>query len=253
MNQEKIGKLIALKRKEKGMTQDELAEKLFVSRQTVSNYETGRSKPDIDTLVRISGVLGADVQELLYGPAWHFGCGGQKNRLQLGLVVMAVAGALCVLTERAIGQLRAAPDRLYLYLFQSGVSNTLWLILQPCFWFIAGWVIMQGLSMLPGVRIRPYGVKWVYRLTSAAAVVYFCMTAVFCGWMLVTNWQSYQHALSDSTEEFYRSFYVPVVMQCIRLFANHRKLLWAVFIPAGMLLWLSAGTAPEPEKTEQEP
>lgn len=42
-----IGKNIRTLREKKGMTQEELAQALFVTRQTVSNYETGRSRPDI--------------------------------------------------------------------------------------------------------------------------------------------------------------------------------------------------------------
>ena len=44
-----IGKNIRDLRTRKDMTQDELAEKLFVTRQTVSNYETGKSRPDVDS------------------------------------------------------------------------------------------------------------------------------------------------------------------------------------------------------------
>ena len=42
-----IGKNIRQLRTAKNMTQDELAEKLFVTRQTVSNYEPGKSRPDV--------------------------------------------------------------------------------------------------------------------------------------------------------------------------------------------------------------
>ena len=42
-----IGKNIRQLRTQQNMTQDELAQKLFVTRQTVSNYETGKSKPDV--------------------------------------------------------------------------------------------------------------------------------------------------------------------------------------------------------------
>ena len=40
----------------RGMTQDQVAERLHITRQTVSNYETGRSQPDLDTLVRLAGL-----------------------------------------------------------------------------------------------------------------------------------------------------------------------------------------------------
>ena len=49
-----IGKNIRELRVKKNMTQDALAESLFVTRQTVSNYETGKSRPDVDMLVKIS-------------------------------------------------------------------------------------------------------------------------------------------------------------------------------------------------------
>ena len=49
-----VGKNIRRLRNEKRMTQDELAEKLFVSRQTISNYETGKSNPNIDMLLKIA-------------------------------------------------------------------------------------------------------------------------------------------------------------------------------------------------------
>ena len=62
-----IGKNIRTLRERKGMTQEELAQALFVTRQTVSNYETGKSRPDIDMLVSIAQVLETDVNQVLYG------------------------------------------------------------------------------------------------------------------------------------------------------------------------------------------
>ena len=51
----------------KGMTQDELAEKLHVVRQTVSSWETGKTTPDVETLTAIAEALGAEITELIYG------------------------------------------------------------------------------------------------------------------------------------------------------------------------------------------
>ena len=64
-----IGKNIRDLRTKQNMTQDELAEKLFVTRQTVSNYETGRSRPDVEMLTNIAEALNTDPNTLLYGPA----------------------------------------------------------------------------------------------------------------------------------------------------------------------------------------
>lgn len=54
-------------RRAKGMTQDDLAQRLHVTRQTVSGWETGRCQPDIDTLTALAQALEADIHELLYG------------------------------------------------------------------------------------------------------------------------------------------------------------------------------------------
>ena len=53
MNQEKIGKLIAECRKEKKMTQVELADKLSVTDKSVSKWENGKNIPDIALLKEI--------------------------------------------------------------------------------------------------------------------------------------------------------------------------------------------------------
>lgn len=49
------------------LTQDELARRMNVTRQTVSGWETGRRQPDLDTLKKLAQVLNADIQELIYG------------------------------------------------------------------------------------------------------------------------------------------------------------------------------------------
>lgn len=55
-------------RKQNRMTQDDLAAKLNVTRQTVSNYENGKSEPDIEMLVRIAEVFHTDVNSLVQSP-----------------------------------------------------------------------------------------------------------------------------------------------------------------------------------------
>ena len=52
---------------QRNLKQEELAEKLHVTRQTVSGWETGRRQPDLDMLKKLAEVLDIDMQELLYG------------------------------------------------------------------------------------------------------------------------------------------------------------------------------------------
>jgi len=67
MNQEKIGKFIAECRKEKNLTQLQLAEKLNISNRAVSKWETGKSCPDVSIMMELCGILGINVNELLTG------------------------------------------------------------------------------------------------------------------------------------------------------------------------------------------
>ena len=63
----KIGRNIREQRMKKGLSQEELAERLYVTRQTISNYETGRSDPDVEMLTRLAEALDTDIQLLIYG------------------------------------------------------------------------------------------------------------------------------------------------------------------------------------------
>lgn len=67
MDNEKIGKLIYGLRKERNMTQLQLAEILHISDKTVSKWERGQGCPDISLLVDLSRVLGVDMEKLLSG------------------------------------------------------------------------------------------------------------------------------------------------------------------------------------------
>lgn len=61
----KIGRKIAALRKAKDMTQVELADKMLVSYQAVSNWERGNSLPDISKLADLSHILSVSIEELL--------------------------------------------------------------------------------------------------------------------------------------------------------------------------------------------
>lgn len=67
MNQIKIGKFIAALRKEKGMTQEQLGEKLGVTNKTVSRWENGNYMPDVEMLSLLSEEFGVSINELISG------------------------------------------------------------------------------------------------------------------------------------------------------------------------------------------
>ena len=63
----KIGKFIAERRKKKIMTQEQLAEKLFITDRAVSKWERGLSLPDADKMLELCNILDINVNELLNG------------------------------------------------------------------------------------------------------------------------------------------------------------------------------------------
>lgn len=67
MNQEKIGNFLKELRKQKGLTQEQLAEKCNVTNRTVSRWENGNNMPDLDLLIELSDYYEVDLREILNG------------------------------------------------------------------------------------------------------------------------------------------------------------------------------------------
>lgn len=67
MDQVKIGKFIAEKRKQKNMTQIEFAEKLGVTNKSVSRWENGKNMPDVSLFIPVCELLDITVNELISG------------------------------------------------------------------------------------------------------------------------------------------------------------------------------------------
>lgn len=67
MDQIKTGKFIAQMRKEQGLTQGQLADKLFISNKTISKWETGKGLPEVSLMLPLCEILDINVNELLTG------------------------------------------------------------------------------------------------------------------------------------------------------------------------------------------
>ena len=68
MDLQKIGTFLKELRKEKELTQEQLAETLNVSRRTVSRWETGSNMPDLDLLVEMADLYQVDLRQLFCNP-----------------------------------------------------------------------------------------------------------------------------------------------------------------------------------------
>lgn len=85
-------------RQEKKMSQEQLAEQLYVTRQAVSNWENGKTQPDVDTIARLADIFDVSVERMIYGKAksrFHFAVTAEpqrsvQNGVNLGAVLAVV-------------------------------------------------------------------------------------------------------------------------------------------------------------------
>ena len=134
-----VGKNIRILRTRKKMTQDALAEKLFVSNQTVSNYETGKTRPDIDTLVKIADIMEVDVNVLIHGMP------SQENTRNAGIRSTALLAATVIFGFL----LFSFSDYMNLLRQHTMRSAPYYLTLSLAFsayYLLAGWVAMSSSS-----------------------------------------------------------------------------------------------------------
>lgn len=89
-----INKNLKKLRTEAGLTQEHVAEKLNVTRQALSSYESGRTRPDIDTLVRLAEIYNTDVNSIIYDPENSTVTEGIKKAARILAVLLIALTAL---------------------------------------------------------------------------------------------------------------------------------------------------------------
>lgn len=100
MDNAKVGQLIFQLRKEKGLTQQQLADYLHVSNKTISKWECGKGAPEVSLWEELSAILGADILKLLQGEL-------RPNRPDVGKIdrirfyVCPICGNIATSTGRA--------------------------------------------------------------------------------------------------------------------------------------------------------
>lgn len=229
-----VGKHIRLLRKQKNMTQDALAERLYVSRQTVSNYETGKSNPDIDMLVKIAEVLEADVNDLIFGlpPAPS----RRKDQMRLfgTALVLLILGVLYV-------YLRDLAEEWRRNRFDYGPALALQMLLRPGMYLLCGFTIMQAVSLLWGIkRQRQAAFRAVFRGTVLLLAAVVLVTVPFCAEQLLASWKLYR-ALDPSGIPYYLpEVWSRMAFRLWKIMAGYPFL----FLPMGMILWNGEGEKP---------
>ena len=109
MSNKSIGEIISSLRKEKGMTQNELAEKMNVTDKAVSKWERNLSCPDVNSIPKLAEILGTTVDKLLNAPTKQ-----EKSKLNLEALKSIYYG--CAILFGAIGFIWAfTANRFHVY------------------------------------------------------------------------------------------------------------------------------------------
>lgn len=155
-----ISKNIRLLRIQKKLTQDQLSELLCVTRQTVSNYETGKSRPDIDMLLRISEVLGADIHQLIYGVPVP---GRKKEWIRVWVCAVLIV-LLCI----AWYALAPVATRLQSESYNTSLTFFMYLVIRPTIYLLAGYIVAQLACM--ALNRKPLATCWSAAIHSVLLV-----------------------------------------------------------------------------------
>ena len=104
MANKNIGEIISSLRKEKGMTQNELAEKMNVTDKAVSKWERNLSCPDVNSIPKLAEILGTTVEELLNAQPKK-----ENNKINeiidMALIGVGLAMGICIIVTSTLKQI----------------------------------------------------------------------------------------------------------------------------------------------------
>lgn len=223
-----IGTNIKQLRTEKGLSQEDLASILFVTRQTISNYETGRSYPDIDTLEQISKALDVELSWLLYGKPVPK---DQKAKKTAAWILLGIFSALLILTA----VLRVYAGTLAQTTLNVMPNTLVRLILVPITMTVFGSTVLQIIDCFVGLGQPKKHLRKIGRISTVCVVgtnlIFVLPYLVWCFWCLI------QHYLGPGSVSmvFPRiSVYQEVAWFFLALMLKYPFM----YIFVGMALWL---------------
>lgn len=104
MSNQNIGQIISTLRKQKGMTQNDLAEKMNVTDKAVSKWERNLSYPDVNFIPKLAEVLGTTVEELLNAHTKK-----ENNKIDeivnIALIGVGLAMGICTIVTSILGKI----------------------------------------------------------------------------------------------------------------------------------------------------
>ena len=160
------------------LTQDELAEKISVTRQAVSNWENGKTEPDIDTLTKLAEVTNVTVEELIYGinPKDEERDVKTYKRLAIIFGVLAISLFLLILI------FTPAINEYYKYYYITWLAFIGLFVCKPAAYIFAAISIMSLIAYKNDIRIKNKKVKLAFLIAGIISFIlltFYELSAVF--------------------------------------------------------------------------
>lgn len=195
-----VGKHIKKIRKEKNLTQEDLAERLHCTRQTISNYENGKSEPDITLLMKLADVLGVEINDLIYGPK------KREDRKRQKIRSVAALAAACVMLT-AIEILTPFAKQYGWKRFEIAPLYLLQYVFRPLVLTLLGWGIAEAGKAFAGIHLWEGRTE---RTVKAARFVFYIAAVILTVFAVLALWTAldltYIWWLSERTMKTQGSF-----------------------------------------------
>ena len=230
-----IGKNIKDLRIAKSLTQDQLAEKLFVTRQTVSNYENGKSHPDIETIEKIASVLDCKITDIIYG----------KNQFKKNYTpfIVSLSLSLFFITLSAWGI--PYTFKLKGLTFISGPYYLFAVFIVPCAIFLTVWTFFELLSLTAGLKPITLKKAKYFKIALLVFITYFVLSNIVY-WLPVIIYDFF--TIADATppisyswinDYINNSFIIKLADPVIYFVYRYgNTLLYSLFAVFGAIFWL---------------
>ncbi len=183
-------------RTQNNITQEELAEKINVTRQAVSNWENGKTEPDIETLTKIAQIFDISIDELVDGiPKGIAELRGKKIHLKLGIIFTAfyvLSSLIFLMISEPLQEYVASTYNTFMYF----IFGFIWKPLSV----ISGGI---GISSLIAYSTGFYIKNKTLRIVSAVlGILFFALTTGYLIYVIFV----YQFSLSFIVSPFYYVF-----------------------------------------------
>lgn len=190
-------------RLERNLTQEQAAQRLGVTRQALSGYELGRTRPDIDTLMRLSDIYEVPLDTILYGGAQE-----EKTARRWRIAALAAAAVLGLLTLTSSALLWCA--NYFFPVFTGQLTQADMTLVSTHFKLTAAWETVDGIIL----AFSPLGflvllILYLISRVRIPAKTMLCYAAALTGALLVLP---LPFALSDPVFPIINYYITPLLV-----------------------------------------